>query len=422
MTDYQDVPDSVEEEIRSVIESRGDREFRPGETPVRLSTPTYGAEEVIDSLDSLMSTWVTMGEKVEAFEEQWADYIGTNHSTMVNSGSSANLLALKALEGDVIEPGDEVIVPAVSWSTSIFPIVDVNAKPVLVDVESSTYTLDVEAFKEALSDDTAAVVLVHLLGNPCEMDSIMKICEDRDIAVIEDSCEAHGAEYDGQKVGSFGDLGTFSFFFSHHISTIEGGMITTDSDDYLNRNRAGRAHGWVREMENKDEFVRQSPDIDERFLFVTHGYNLRPTEIQGAFGVHQIDRLEEFIDVRRENARKLNSELERFDDVFNILQERSNTRCSWFAYPILIREDAPFTRDAFQDHLEEKRIETRPILAGNLARQPALRKIDYRQVGDLEAAESIHENGLFVGNHHGIGNEQIEYILESIEEFVSAAT
>nr|WP_276179679.1 DegT/DnrJ/EryC1/StrS family aminotransferase [Halomicroarcula sp. DFY41] len=360
-----------------------------------------------------------MGEKVETFEGQWADYIGTNHSTMVNSGSSANLLALKALEGDIIKPGDEVIVPAVSWSTSVFPIVDVNAKPVLVDVDPSTYTIDVEAFKEAVTDDTAAVVLVHLLGNPCEMGPIMDICKEHDIAVIEDSCEAHGAEYDGQKVGSFGDIGTFSFFFSHHISTIEGGMITTDSEEYLDRNRAGRAHGWVREMESKDEYVRESPEIDERYLFVSHGYNLRPTEIQGAFGIHQLNRLEKFIDIRRANARKLNAEMDQFDDLFDILHERPDTRCSWFAYPILIRDEAPFTQDELREHLESKLIETRPILAGNLARQPALKQIDYRQVGKLEDADLIHENGLFVGNHHKMGDAQIEYILESIEEFVS---
>lgn len=422
MTDYKDVPDLIEEEIRTAFENRGDDEFRPGETPVRLSSPTYGAKEVIESLDSLMSTWVTMGEKVGEFEDRWADYVGTEHSTMVNSGSSANLLALKALEGDVIEPGDEVIVPAVSWSTSIFPIVDVNAKPVLVDVDPSTYTIDVDEFRKAVSEDTAAVVLVHLLGNPCEMDPIMEICAEHDIAVIEDSCEAHGAEYKGQKVGSFGDIGTFSFFFSHHISTIEGGMITTDSTEYLDRNRAGRAHGWVREMENKDEYLDQSPEIDERFLFVSHGYNLRPTEIQGAFGIHQVDRLEDYIEIRQKNAKVLNSRMEQFEDIFNILHERPNTRCSWFAYPILVREDAPFTRDELQDFLEDKLIETRPILAGNLARQPALEKIDYRQVGDLKSAEQIHENGLFVGNHHGIGEEQTEYIFECIEEFVSENT
>lgn len=420
MDEYQSVPDSIVEQIRREFDGRGDSDFIPGETPIRLSKPTFGAEEVIDSLDSLLSTWVTMGEKVSSFERQWADYVGTEYSTMVNSGSSANLLALKALEGDVIESGDEVIVPAVSWSTSIFPIVDVDAKPVLVDVDSSTYTIDVESFKEAITNDTAVVLLVHLLGNPCDMEPIMDICSDHDIAIIEDSCEAHGAEYDGQKVGSFGDIGTFSFFFSHHISTIEGGMITTNSDMYLERTRTGRAHGWVRELENKEKYSSKSPDIDDRFLFISHGYNLRPTEIQGAFGVHQLGKLERFIDIRRENAHALNDELASFDDSLQILQERPNTRCSWFAYPLLVQSDAPFTRDDLQGHLEDNLIETRPILAGNLARQPALQDIEHKQFGKLESAEKIHENGLFIGNHHGIGDPQREYVLNVISDFIQS--
>lgn len=418
MPEYKNVPYSIEEQIRKEFASKEGDGFTPGETPIRLSRPTFGAEEVLESLDSLLSTWVTMGDKVESFERQWADYVGTEYSTMVNSGSSANLLALKALEGDVIESGDEVIVPAVSWSTSIFPIVDVNAKPVLVDVNPSTYTIDIESFKEAITDDTAAVLLVHLLGNPCDMEPIMEICLDHDIAIIEDSCEAHGAEYNGQKVGSFGDIGTFSFFFSHHISTIEGGMITTNSDTYLERTRTGRAHGWVRELENKEKYTVESPDIDPRFLFISHGYNLRPTEIQGAFGMHQLDKLEGFIDIRQKNAHVLNEEMTGFDDLFHVLQERANTRCSWFAYPFLVRNDAPFTRGELQSHLEDNLIETRPILAGNLARQPALQDINHKQIGDLEAAETIHENGLFIGNHHGIRDDQRDYIVETIQDFV----
>lgn len=420
MTDSENIPDPIENRIREHYEESSEDEFVPGESRIHLSEPTYGPDEVIESLDSLMSTWVTMGEKVEKFEKKWSDYVGTDHAVMVNSGSSANLLALKALEGDIIQPGDEVIVPAVSWSTSIFPIIDANAKPVLVDVDRDTYTIDVEAFKDAISEDTAAVVLVHLLGNPCEMDTIMDICSEHDIAIIEDSCEAHGAEYNGQKVGSFGDIGTFSFFFSHHISTIEGGMITVDSDEYLDQIRAGRAHGWVREMENKEKYVSESPEIDERFLFVSHGYNLRPTEIQGAFGIHQVDQLERFIKIRRENARILNEALDPFSEVFDLLEERENTRCTWFAYPLLVKESAPFTRDELQDHLEENLIETRPILAGNLARQPALQNIDYKQIGELSEAEYIHENGLLIGNHHNLTEEKIDYVISTITDFVES--
>lgn len=420
MDNHQEALEAISEIVEEHFSPQEHDEFVPGETPIRLSEPTYGSKEIIESLDSLLSTWVTMGEKVDRFETSWSDYIGTEYATMVNSGSSANLVALKALEKTVIEPGDEVIVPAVSWSTSIFPIVDINAKPVLVDVERETYTIDVEAFKEAITPDTSAVVLVHLLGNPCDMDPILEICEDHNIAIVEDCCEAHGATYKGKKVGSFGDLGTFSFFFSHHISTIEGGMIVTDSQENRKRNQTARAHGWIRELEDeqKSEYARESPEIDDRFLFVDHGYNLRPTEIQGSFGIHQLKKLEEYIETRRDNASYLNTRISKYDEQFRILEERENTRCSWFAYPLLIRESAPFTRDDLQSFLESRKIETRPILAGNLARQPALKQIPHRISGDLEASEDIHLNGFFIGNHHNMDKQRLQYIADVIDEFM----
>jgi CDP-6-deoxy-D-xylo-4-hexulose-3-dehydrase len=416
MTD--NVPQEIKEKIQNYFDKKNQEEFSPGETRINLSEPTYGANEVIESLDSLMSTWVTMGDKVETFEKMWANYIGTDYSVMVNSGSSANLLSLKSLEGDIINQGDEVIIPAVSWSTTLFPVIDINAKPVLVDVDISTYTIDVESFKRAVSEDTAAVVLVHLLGNPCDMDPILDICSEHDIAIIEDCCEAHGAEYKGKKVGSFGDVGTFSFYFSHHISTIEGGMITTSSDQFSEQIRTQRAHGWVRDVENKKKYTKNSPDIDERFLFIRHGYNLRPTEIQGAFGLHQVDRLEQFIEIRRDNAKRMNRFLSGFDDYFHVFKEQNNSKCTWFAYPLLVKKNAPFERDELKTHLEENLIETRPILAGNLARQPAINDIEYKQEGELESANAIHNNGLLIGNHHGINQERIEYIQNTLEEFL----
>lgn len=393
------------------------KEFVPGETPIRLSRPTFGSEEVLEAIESLLSTWVTMGDKVKQFERQWAEYVGVDHATMVNSGSSANLLAMKALAQDRIDPGDEVIVPAVSWSTSLFPILDINAEPVLVDVDPETYTLDVEEFNDAITDDTAGVVPVHLLGNPCEMDPILELAEDHDLAVMEDCCEAHGAEYRGQKVGTFGDLGTFSFFFSHHISTIEGGMITSDRPDYRNSTRMGRAHGWVRELED-ETFSTEYSDIDERFLFASRGYNLRPTEIQGAFGIHQLEKLEPFIEKRRENALYLNERLHQYDEYFDVLRERDGTRCSWFAYPLLVTESAPFGRDDLQVHLEDNLIETRPILAGDLTRQPVMDRIPHRIVGELEGSRHLHFDGLFIGNHHALDEPRLEYIVETIETFV----
>src|SRR3990167_8707878 len=202
------------------------QEFIPGKTRIPLSSPTYGAPEVIEALDSLMSTWVTMGKKVKTFEAMFAEYIGTWHGVMVNSGSSANLLALSALG---LQPGEEVITPAVTWATTVFPIAQVGAVPVLVDVERDSYNISPDAIEAALTPRTRAIMPVHLLGNPCNMDAIMDIAERHKLYVIEDCCEAHGAEYHGRKVGSFGDAASFSFFFSYLISTIEGGMLLTNN-------------------------------------------------------------------------------------------------------------------------------------------------------------------------------------------------
>ena len=413
--------DEILAEIEPTVEEHFENEetFVPGESTIRLSRPTYGSAEVMESLDSLLSTWVTMGDKVQEFESGWSGYTDSTHGLMVNSGSSANLLALKALEGTVIKPGEEVIVPAVSWSTSIFPILDINAKPVLVDVEPNTYTIDVDAAKEAITEDTAAILPVHLLGNPCNMDALIDLCEEHDLALIEDCCEAHGARYDGEHVGSFGDMGTFSFFFSHHISTIEGGMVVTDSEDYLEKLRMMRAHGWIREIDDKSDFTESNPDIDERFLFASTGYNLRPTEIQGGFGIHQLDRIDGFLEKRKSNAEYLNEKLSAYPDTFTLLEEYPKAECSWFAYPLLLKEDAEITRDELQSHLEERNIETRPILAGNMARQPVFDSVTHRVEGNLKHSEHIHKNGLFVGNHHKLTTEKLEYIWESINEVVN---
>lgn len=418
--DLNELLSEIEPKVEQHFEE--DEAFVPGESTIRLSRPTYGAAEVMESLDSLLSTWVTMGDKVQQFESGWSEYTGSNHGVMVNSGSSANLLALKALEGTVIKPGDEVIVPAVSWSTSVFPILDVGAKPVLVDVDANTYTIDVDAAEEAITEDTAAILPVHLLGNPCDMDALIDLCEKHDLALIEDCCEAHGARYDGEHVGSFGEMGTFSFFFSHHISTIEGGMVVTDSEEYLEKLRMTRAHGWIREVDDKSEFVESNPEIDERFLFASTGYNLRPTEIQGGFGIHQLDRIDGFLEKRRSNAEFLNEKIAEYPDIFSPLKEHPKGECSWFAYPLLIKEEAPVSRDELQSHLEECNIETRPILAGNMARQPVFDSIPHRISGELEHSENIHKNGLFVGNHHKITTEKIEYIWEKIDEFVKNNT
>jgi CDP-6-deoxy-D-xylo-4-hexulose-3-dehydrase len=396
--------------------------FLPGRTRIPLMVPPFGWEEVWEAVESLLSTQVSMGEKVRRFEAMFAQYIGVKHAVMVNSGSSANLLALSVLTNPLcpglLQPGDEVITPAVTWATTVFPILNVGLTPVLVDVDLDTFTIAPQEIEKAITPKTRAIMLVHVLGNPCDMRKIMAIARRHNLLVIEDTCEAHGAEYDGRKVGSFGDIATFSFFFSHHICTIEGGMILTDNDQYAELARTLRAHGWIRDRTDKEDVARQHPGMDPRHLFVNIGYNLRPTEIQGAFGMHQIGRLEGYIEARRENACYWDSQLQPFSQHILYHREAPSTRHVWFAYPILVRPQAPFGREELVAHLEAKGVETRPVMAGNIAEQPAMRLFPYRKLGDLANARLIHRNAFYIGNHQGIGAVEREAVVDYISEFM----
>jgi CDP-6-deoxy-D-xylo-4-hexulose-3-dehydrase len=362
-----------------------------------------------------------MGEKVQKFERKFADYVGVENAVMVNSGSTANLLALSILTNPVINnrilKGEEIITPAITWSTTVFPIINVNAMPVLVDVDLNTYTIDTTEIEKAITDKTRAIMPVHILGNPCNMKEIMEIAEEHDLFVLEDCCEAHGAEFNGKKVGSFGDISTFSFFFSHHISTIEGGMILTNNEQYAELAKSLRAHGWIRELKNRNEISKKYKEIDERFLFINLGYNVRPTEIQGAFGIHQIKKLDKFIEIRRNNARYWTEKLKVYSDYFLLPEERNGTKHVWFGYPLTVKPTAPFTRKELVDFLEQKGIETRPIMAGNIAEQPAMKLFKYRKVGNLNNSKNIMRNSFFFGNHHGIGKVEREHIADCISEF-----
>ena len=390
------------------------REFVRGKTRIPLSVPTYGAPEVVEALESLISTWVTMGKKVKSFEEMWAEYIGVKYGVMTNSGSSANLLALSCLG---LQPGDEVITPALTWATTVFPIAQVGAVPVLVDVERKTYNVSPSSIEAAITPRTRAIMPVHLLGNPCNMNAIMDIADFHELDVIEDCCEAHGAEYHGRKVGSFGDAATFSFFFSHHISTIEGGMVVVDREHWADICRSLRAHGWIREMSGKDAIALANPGIDPRFLFATAGYNFRPTEIGGAFGIHQVPRLVGLVEHRRFLAAYFNKELSQYQDWLMLPSESPNTHHAWFAYPFTVKEGAPFTKKELVGFLEVKGLETRPIQSGNMAIHPAMKQLKFR-AEHLPNTEYIHEHSFFFGLHHGIGQVEREAIVSYFDEFM----
>jgi CDP-6-deoxy-D-xylo-4-hexulose-3-dehydrase len=401
-------------------------EFVPGKTRIPLTVPTYGSEEVEEAIGSLLSTWVTMGDKVKKFEEAFARYNGSKHAVMVNSGSSANLLALSVLTNpilpDHIEKGSEIITPAVTWATTIYPIVNVGCTPVLVDVDARTFNILPEEVEKAATSKTRAIVPVHLLGGPCELEKINSFATDHDLYVVEDACEATGAEIEARKVGSFGDMGTFSFFISHHISTIEGGMIVTDDDSFYEYLKAMRAFGWVRDLREKNKFASENSAIDPRFLFVTDGYNLRPTELQGAFGIHQIEKLDKFIEIRRRNASYWSKKLSPYSDLLFLPEEQPGTKHVYFGYPITVAPRASFGREQLVNHLESRLIETRPVMAGNMAEQPVMKHLPHRIIGPLDNSRMIMRNSFFFGNNTGIGEIEREYIAESIIDFVKGAS
>ena len=360
-----------------------------------LTVCGFGAEEVLGALDSLLSTRVTMGAKTAAFEHDWAAYCGQAHGVMVNSGSSANLLLLAALvETGRLRPGDEVIVPAVAWSTSLFPIAQAGLVPVVVDVDPATLNLDVDAALEAMGPRTRAVLAVHLLGCP----SPLRRLRDAGLLVLEDACGAHGAVVEGRRAGGHGLASSFSFFFSHHLTTIEGGMVLTSDDALADALRSLRAHGWIRERTDRAALADASPEIDPRFLFVSAGYNLRPTEVQAAFGLAQLPRLDEWVARRRANHRDWCRRLADIPGI-TVFPEPPDSVHAGFAFPMLVDGD----RAAFMRHLEASGVQTRPISGSNLARQPAFRHVPARVFGDLPVADRVHTNGLFVGNSHAFG-------------------
>jgi len=402
------------------------KDFIPGKTKIPLNVPSFGWEEVNEALESMLTTNVTMGKKVHFFEKFFAEYIGVNYAVMLNSGSSANLIALSLLSNprfsNQTNLSGEIITPAVTWSTTVSPIIMTNNVPVIVDVNLDTYNIDTKKMKNAINRKTKAIMPVHLLGNPCDIETIVEIANDNDLFVIEDTCESYGAEFKGKKVGSFGDLATVSFFFSHHITTIEGGMLLTNNEEYSELAKSLRAHGWIRELTYKNALIKKYKDIDEKYIFYNIGYNLRPTEIQGAFGIHQIKKLDKFIEIRRRNAKYWSKKFQKYSEFLILPHEKPRNKHVWFGYPLTIRQSAPFNKKDLINFLTKKKIETRPIMSGDITQQPFLKErlFKYKISGDLQNSKIIMGNSFFFGNHHGIGKVEKKFIAESISDFIES--
>ncbi|MDF2577447.1 MAG: per [Chlamydiales bacterium] len=414
--------DLIRDLILSYCKEKHDFQFNPAAPRVRLHEASYSGEEIWEGLECLLSTEITMGKRVLQFEKEFAEYFKALRSIMVNSGSSANLLAVATLCNPAFEghlkPGDEVIVPALSWSTTVWPIIQCGLIPVIVDCDPDTLNIDPLQIEKAIGPKTRAIKLVHVYGNPCDMDAIMQIAAKYKLLVIEDSCEAMGSSYSNQSVGTFGDIGTFSLYYSHHITTLEGGMCVTNNFELSELMRMLRAHGWVRELEDKQRYLNQYPHIDPRFLFVNVGFNLRPTELQGAFGSVQLPKLAAFNRTRRSNVAYWRHEFSEFNDIFMFQEECPKGEAAWFGFPLRLQPNVGFTVTDLMKFLNSKGIETRPIIAGNMAIQPAMSLYEHRVVGELPHSSWIMQHGFTFGNHHFVNEAAREYIAKIVKEFL----
>jgi len=387
-----------------------------------LSFPTYGTDEIIEALEAMCSFRTSMADRTSRFERLFANYQGCADAVMVNSGSSADLLLALLLTNPLhtlAEPGDEVIVPVVTWPTQIWSIMMVGLKAKLVDVDPATLNVDLDDLEAAVTSRTRALFLVHLMGNPCHVDRIRQVARRHNLHIIEDCCEAMGATWRGTKVGNFGMGAAFSFFFSHHITTMEGGMVSAADEGIAEQLRIFRAHGWVRNINPKRYGLEKYPDVDERYAFVNWGLNVRPTELQAGFGLHQIERAEEFAQRRARLAASLMDYLTRRTPFLSMPRVEPEAAPSWLAIPLMVQTNAPFSRKVITAYLESEGVETRPIVAGNLARQPVAARFPEFQRRVFTGADEVHRRGFYVGLSPVQSDATMDRLIETFERFLS---
>ena len=408
-------------------------DFVPGSSPVPISGRVFDEQELELLVESSLDFWLTTGRFAEQFEREFAKFVGVREAVLVNSGSSANLLAVTALTsyklGDRrLKPGDEVITLAAGFPTTVNPILQNGLVPVFVDVSLPTFNVDVSKLETALSGRTRAVIFAHTLGNPFDLDAVSAFAKKHSLWLIEDCCDALGSTYRGQKVGTFGDLATVSFYPAHHITMGEGGCVLTEKP--LLRTLVESFRDWGRDCwcapgkENTcgKRFDWQLGELphgyDHKYIYSHVGYNLKATDMQAAVGVAQLKKLPAFIAARKRNFAYLTAGLrdKNAAEHFVLPESTPNSDPSWFGFPLLLRETAPFSRNTLMDFLNEKKIATRQLFGGNLVRQPAYADLNYRVVGNLQASDRVMNRTFWIGVYPGLTPAMLDYVIESINE------
>jgi CDP-4-dehydro-6-deoxyglucose reductase, E1 len=413
------------------------RPFVPGETPVPVSGRVFDEEDIEFLVNAALDFWLTTGRFADQFEREFARFIGVRSATLVNSGSSANLVALSTLTsprlGDRrLLPGDEVITVAAGFPTTVNPILQCGLVPVFVDVSLPTYNVDVTQLEAALSPRTRAIVLAHTLGNPFDLGKVKEFASGNRLWLIEDCCDAVGSTYNGQRTGSFGDLATTSFYPAHHITMGEGGCVLTDKP--LLKTLAESFRDWGRDCwcapgkENTcgKRFDWQVGDLphgyDHKYIYSHLGYNLKATDMQAAVGVAQMKKLPRFIETRKKNFAYLVDGLKDLKEFLVLPEATSNSDPSWFGLPLSVSETAPFTRNALIEFLDERKIATRQLFGGNLVRQPAYKGLNYRTIGNLENSDRVMNQAFWIGVYPGLTQPMLDYVIETFHSIPALQT
>jgi len=410
------------------------KDFVPGKTMIPVSGKVFDETELQFLISSSLDFWLTSDRFNREFEKKLSDFLNSTFVLTTNSGSSANLLAISALKSKELgkrslNDGDEVITVSAGFPTTVNPIIQNNLIPVFVDVKLGSYVIDETRIENAISDKTKAIMLAHTLGNPFNLNHIKELCKKYNLWLIEDCCDALGSTYDDKHVGSFGDIGTLSFFPAHHITMGEGGAVFTDNP--LLKKIIESIRDWGRDCfcapgksntcgKRFEWKLGQLPEgYDHKYTYSNLGYNLKITDMQAAVGLGQITKLSEFIQTRKENFSYLKNELEKFEKYLVLPEPTPKSNPSWFGFPITVKESAPFSKNDLVNFLASKLIDTRPLFAGNITKQPYFENISYRVVGNLQNTDLIMNNTFWIGVFPGLTQEMLDYVIEQFNIFMN---
>lgn len=423
--------------VKEFYQNKLKEEFIPGKTLIRQADAVCDEKEMLNLVEVALDFWLTSGRYSREFEEKLTRFLGTKYCILTNSGSSANLLAVSTLTSPKLgerrlKPGDEVITTACGFPTTLNPIIQNNLVPVFVDIQLGSYNINADKIEKAISSKTKAIFIAHTLGNPVDLSKILPLVKKYKLWFIEDNCDALGSEFQRKKTGSFGHISTCSFYPAHHLTTGEGGAVFTN--DLFLKKIINSFSNWGRDcwcnpgditLCNKRfvwKFGKLPFGYDHKYIFSHIGYNLKMTDMQAAIGAAQMDKLPRFIAERRKNFNFFNEHLEKFKDFFVLPQIVKNSNPSWFGFPLLVRENAPFTRGDIVNYLEKYKIATRMLFGGNLLKQPAYQKIKYRKYGSLKNTDLVMNNFFWFGVYPGIDRQKLNFIAEKISEFIKNRT